>query len=286
MTNQSQEKSIFRRMMTIDHRIIYVILAVAIAFPLFNPVGFPVAREAPAAELYRVLTSFPAGTPVLFTADFSASGAVELRPMVEVLVEASLLAGHRIILMALWADGANLMWAYTDPIFQRHNSVYGVDWVDIGFVPQSAAFLDNARSDLRDAWNANRDRHRDSLDDFPLLDGIYTATDIHAVVSFGTGSPGWDNWVGQWRATGHVDYILAAQVAVNYPNALAAFNAGNIQGVAGGLGGAATLEMEHGIIGSAHGNSDAQSFGHAAIILFLILGNIGYFGAKKAGEVK
>jgi len=273
-------------MMTVDVRIIYIILGFMIAFPLFQPFGLPVAAERPAEVFYEKLASLPAGSPVIFSFDLSNSGKTELMPMVKVLVELSLQKHHKIILMGLWAEGANLGRTWADEILEKHNAIYGVDYIDWGYVPSYSAFMEAARIDLPAAVNGGVDLNRERLDTFPIMEGVKKASDIAAVCTFGTGDPGYTHWMQFWRATGEVNTILAGQVAVNTPPATAQFNAGNLDGLAGGLNGAATLELMHGIKGTAHGNSDAQSFGHLTIVIFLILGNIGYFGAKSAGEVK
>lgn len=278
--------SIFSRMMTIDRRIIYIILALAIVFPMFMPIGLPVASEAPAVAMYDYAAALPAGTPVLHSADFSASGLTELKPMVEVLIDLSLEKGHKLLLMSLWADGNNLMNKWVEPILAKHEAVYGEDYIDLGYIPSYAAFLDAARTDFKAACNGGVDKNRNSLDSYPIMEGISVSKDIKCVISYGTGDPGYTHWIQYWYAMGEVDAVMGGQVAVNYPNALNAYNAGNLKGVAGGLGGAATLEKCHNIVGPGHGASDSQSFGHLAIILFLILGNVGYFGARNAGEVK
>ncbi|HZW48693.1 MAG TPA: hypothetical protein VFF80_00950, partial [Bacillota bacterium] len=64
------------------------------------------------------------------------------------------------------------------------------------------------------------------------------------------------------------------------------FQAGLLKGNVGGLAGAAYIEKLSGQLGTATGGMDSQSMGHVIIILFLILGNIGYFAARKAGAVK
>lgn len=278
--------SIFSRMMSIDRRIIYIILAVAIAFPMFKPVGFPVASEAPAEALYDYINNLPDGSVILHSADYSASGITELKPMVEVLVDLTLQKGHKLIMMALWAEGNNLSYAWTSSIIEKHGAVYGVDYIFLGYIPSYQAFHDASRTDFKAACNGGVDRDRNRLDTFPIMANINKASDIDAVISYGTGDPGYQHWIQNWYATSDCKAILAGQVAVNYPNALNQYNAGNLKGVAGGLGGAATLEKKHGIVGAGHGASDSQSFGHLAIILFLILGNVGYFGARRAGEVK
>ena len=278
--------SFFSKMMSIDRRIIYIILAAAIIYPMYLPFGFKVAAEEPAEAMYDYLMALPAGSTVIFSGDLSSSGLTELKPMVEVLVSKSLEAKHKVLLMALWAEGNNLIDAWTQKIFADAGAVYGTDYIHLGYVPSYTAFLESSRTDLKNAFNGGVDKNRNKLDTYPIMDGINKASDIDMVISFGTGDPGYTHWIQQWGATGECKAIGGGQVAVNYPTALNQYNAGNMVGVAGGLSGAATLEMCAGIVGSAHGASDMQSFGHLAIVFFLIIGNVGYFGAKKAGEVK
>lgn len=56
---------------------------------------------------------------------------------------------------------------------------------------------------------------------------------------------------------------------------------GQLKGFLGGLRGAAEYELLVGAPGKGCAGMDAQSLGHVTIIVFLILGNIGYFAAKK-----
>ncbi|MCL2549310.1 MAG: hypothetical protein FWE76_09110 [Symbiobacteriaceae bacterium] len=276
---------LYQRMMSLDIRIIYLITTIAIMFPMFIPLGLPVAPDPPAVELYRVISELPAGTPIIYSFDLGASGTTELKPASIVMLDLSLEKKHRLILMGWSAEGPNLMNAWCGYLFDKHGAVYGEDYINIGFVASAYSWLELSRIDIRNSWN-NIDYLGKPLDQFPIMDGIYKASDITAVCSIGTGDPGYTHWMQQWYATGECDIILAAQPGVNVPIALTMYNSGLIKGLSGGLVGAATLELCHGVKGSAHGNSDAQSFGHLTIIVFLIIGNIGYLGAKRAGEVK
>lgn len=272
--------SIFHRMMTIDRRVIYLVLAVALIYPMFRPIGLPVASEAPAEEMYRQIAAMPEGTPILYSADLDADGIPELKPMIEVLIDLSLQRGHRIFLMSLWADGNNMISRWTEKLFESYGATYGKDYIHLGYIPSYQAFMDASRVDFIGACNGGIDRNRERLDQFPIMQGITRASDFAAVVSFGVGDPSYSAWMQYWYATGDIKAVYAGMVASSYPQALNAYNAGNLKGVAGGVAGAATLEKCHGIVGAGYGASDSQSFGHLAIIAFLILGNVGYFGAR------
>ena len=278
----------YRRMMQIDVRIIYIVLALTIMFPMLRPIGFPVPVDPTSEKLYNVIAELPPGTPIIYSFDTEPAGTTENKPAARVLIDLSLKKGHRVILMGLFTQGPDLGRMWCNDLFEANNAVYGVDYIDLGYIAAANSWYNLARTDIIDSWN-NRDYEGRTLTDFPIMEGISKASDITAVCTIGTGAPGYIEWTGQWYATGEVGIILAAVTGINTPGALAYYNLGLLRGLAGGLAGglanAATLEPCHDVTGSAHGNSDAQSFGHLAVIAFLILGNIGYFGAKRAGEV-
>lgn len=277
--------SIFAKMMAIDRRIIYLALAITVAFPLFKPIGFPIAPDEPAVAMYDYVANLPEGSVLLYSGDFAASGMTELKPMFEVMLDLALQKKHKILLMALWPEGDNIQNRWAEPILARYDVEYGKDYISIGYIPSYLAFLDAARIDFKQACNGGIDSNRDPLDSFEIMQGIDKASDIDVVVSFGAGDPGFKHWVQYWFATSEVDSILTGIVAVSYPDALNAYSAGNLKGTAGGINGAATLEICHNTVGDGIKASDSQSFGHLAIIFFIIMGNVGYFGAKKNGEV-
>jgi len=274
----------WKKILRMDERIIYIVATFAVVLPMFFPVGFPVARDPSAVTLYNYVSDLPAGSPIIYSFDLEASGTTELKPATLVLIDLSLQRGHRIFLMALQAQGPGLARVWTDPIFARHNAEYGVDWLDIGYISASASFMELSRTDLLNAWN-NRDYTGQRLDTFPIMEGLVTGNDIAALCSITTGSPGILEWVGGMGAIGVIEDILGVGTAVLAPGNISLYTAGLMKGLANGLNGAATLEACHGAPGSAHGNSDAQSFAHLAIIAFVILGNIAYFSARRAGDI-
>ena len=272
--------SVFRRLTRIDVRLIYLVLAVSILLPMFFPVGIPVAKSVHAIRLYDEFRSLPEGSAVIFSADFPLAAKVDLKPMIEVMVDLALQKGYRLIVMGLWEEGAGLIAEWTQPIFARHEAVYGVDYIIIGYVPQPYDWLEKSRKDIREAWH-QVDAYGKPLAGFSVLEGIDSAQDITAVLSFSYGDPGYVHWMQYWRATGVCDCVYALSSEVNMVVTWlqqALYSASSIQGIVRGLGGAATLEAMHGVVGGAHAEFDMQSFAHLTILFFVILGNIGYLG--------
>jgi hypothetical protein len=71
--------------------------------------------------------------------------------------------------------------------------------------------------------------------------------------------------------------LLAGVVNVSVPEVMPFYTSGQIDGLTQGLRGAAEYELLVNKPGSAVAKMDAQSLGHLAIILFVIIGNIAYF---------
>jgi len=275
----------YKRLMGIDRRILYIIMAVAITFPMFAPIGLPVPEDVVAKAAYDYIANLPAGSNVLYAYDLSASGLTECKPASDVFIDLSFSKGHNVFLMALWAEGNNFSSLWADPIAKKHNAEYGKNYINLGYVPAYASFLEQSRTDLSAALNGGIDKFGAKLSTFPIMKNVTKAKDFDAVFSFNTGDPGPTAWIQQWNATEGVA-ILSSCTSVSTPTMVNYYQSGLLKGNVGGLAGAAYAEVLHGVKGSATGGMDSQSLGHVIIILFLILGNIGYFAAKSAGDVK
>ena len=74
--------------------------------------------------------------------------------------------------------------------------------------------------------------------------------------------------------------LVEAAISVSIPECMPLVQAGQISGLLAGMKGAAEYEVLVEKPGSATAGMDAQSFSHALIIIFMILGNIGYIVTK------
>lgn len=274
----------YKRLMGIDRRILYIVLAIGISFPMFSPIGLPIPPDASTKAAWDFISSLPAGSNVLYTFDLSASGLTELKPTSVVLARRSFELGHNVFIMALWAEGNNLGNLWMDPIAEESKAVYGVNYIKLGYQVGYTAWLEQSRTDFQGACKGI-DAYGAKLSTFPMMKNVTKAKDFDAVMSYNTGDPGPTAWIQQWNATESVP-ILSACTAVSTPGMENYFQAGLLKGNVGGLAGAAYIEKLSGKLGTATGGMDSQSTGHVIIILFLILGNIGYFAARKAGAVK
>jgi hypothetical protein len=109
---------------------------------------------------------------------------------------------------------------------------------------------------------------------------------ISLVVTFSTGDPGWRFWLLYAQARYGVRLgvgVTAVSAADVYPYV----ETGQVIGLLSGMKGASEYETlvqkkgySQGLLRASQG-MDAQSLGHLFIMIFIIIGNIGYFAMRR-----
>jgi hypothetical protein len=120
------------------------------------------------------------------------------------------------------------------------------------------------------------------LDSLPMMAKIQNYDDVKAVLNVsGTSATDW------WIAYGNGRYKVPLAIGVTgvmatdyYPY----LQTGQIFGILGGLKGAAEYETLVGTPGKAVQGMKVQMVAHLIIIVFIIIGNIGYFAQRKKKE--
>ncbi len=275
----------YNKIQNVDRRIIYILMFLAIAIPLINPIGMPITVSEPTKAAYDALVNLPEGSKILFSVDTSSSSQAEAKPAMIAFLRLCAQKKHKVYIFGTWADGPTLASQWLNPVAAELGYKYGEDYINFGYRPSISAVLESARTDLLKAIGGV-DILKKPLGDYPIMKGVTKASNFDAVLSFNSGDPGVSDYISQWYATGEVKIILTSCTAVEIPTRTNQFRAGLLKGMVGGLGGGAELEKLVGKPGDATIGMDAQSLGHLVVILFLVVGNIGYLAAKKAGAAK
>lgn len=267
--------NIFDRLQSIDKRILYVLLFFAIAFPLVNPVPLPMAIAPPTRAAYEWMKSLPDGGVLWVGGDYSASSIPELTPAGKAFVRMAFEKNMRVIHFTMWNTGANIMNAWLTDVAAEYNKQYGVDWVDIGYKPNATAILRHMTSNIIEA--AGTDFYGTPLADLPLMQEVLALSPeyVDGIVELSTGSPGSATYLTYVVEQKGIEMVVAC-TAVSAAGDMPYFLSGQFKGLLNGMAGAAELEKLSGHPDKASASLGAQSFAHALIILFIILGNIGY----------
>jgi hypothetical protein len=264
----------FDKLQNLDRRIIYVIVLLAIAIPLINPIGVPLSISALTQSVYDMADNLQPGDKVLFSLDYSPGGSPDVHPQAIAMMNHLMSKGVQVVMVSFWDAGPmygeQLIAAYPD-------KVYGTDYINLGYIPggENAIRLFGA-----DVNTQKKDFRGNDPKSFPIMQGIVDCRDFALVVDFVSGNPGIQEWVRQVQ--GPLDIKIAAgAVTVNVPTTMPFVQSGQVIGLLQGLRGAAEYELLMGQPGDAVAMMDGQSLGHVAIIAFILIGNIAFFAAGR-----
>ena len=179
----------------------------------------------------------------------------------------------RVIGMTLIVTGTGLAEQVFDQIAEEKGTVRGVDYVFLGYTPGATAVILNMGQDIYSAFPT--DHYGNRTDELPLMRDVRTLRDVHYAVSLAAGDPG----IEAWYVYGKEKYgfeLGAGCTAVMAPGLYPFLNTGQINGLIGGLRGAAEYESLLDRTGKATAGMDAQSATHFMIILLIVLCNLFY----------
>jgi len=263
----------------IDRRIIYVILLLALGFPLVNPIGMPFNISENTQQFYDMIDALEPGDVVVLSFDYSPSGKDELNPaalaVMRHLFEQK--KGVKVIMLGFWVSGPMFVDINMETLAEQGigtDWVYGEDYASLGYIAGAENAMSSFANDIKDA--IRRDRRGNNTSELPVLDGVDTAEDIDLLVSFGSGTPGTPEFVRQVVEPYGTPYVTA-MVSVSVAGAMPYYNSGQMKAYLNGPRGAGEYEALYGVPGAGTAAMDSYSFGHLAIIFFVLVGNIAYY---------
>ncbi len=274
------EKSIWQRIGTIDYRLIYLIVALLTAIPLWSPIGTPVTVGPNVKSYADQISDFESGTVILC----SFSGYMTMLPDVEPIYLATwkLLFERdcKIMVLNSHVDSPAVIKEEFEKIkpLENYGKEYGVDYMIFPYQPlptaTEIAFTENIRSVFE------QDFYGTPLDDLPMMATIQSANDIdwyfssdaswgnqRYTIPFGVKQLCWGTGTG-----------LLPFVPPYYDPVI-----GPCYGYVGGASQGGELEKYTGLLGEGAKINDAKNLGLVGLFLFVIFGNIAYFGEKYAG---
>jgi hypothetical protein len=273
------------RIAKIPRQIIYTIIALAIIIPLIIPIGMPINVMPQTQKLFNAIESLPPdGKPILISCDFDPQSMPELYPMLEALLNHCFNRNLRVLILALWPQGAGMAEMALKKVPVVYNKNYGEDYVFLGYKAGAAAVVLGMGDNFKNVFPA--DYYNNPLDALPLTAQIKNYNDISLVISLSAGDPGYRTWLlyGQSKFGFKLGAgVTAVSAADTYPY----LNSGQLTGVFAGMKGAAEYETALYKKGykltsrTATKAMDAQSLGHFFIMLFIIIGNVGYFFMRR-----
>lgn len=270
--------SFSERMLKIDRRIIFLVIGLCTLLPLLYPVGLPIRISSEVHGVYDHIESLPERSVFLLSLDFDPASKPELHPQAIALLRHAFRKNLRVVAMTLWVSGTGMADQLVTQVAKEMGKENGKDYVFLGWSPGNTAVIINMGQNLYNTFPS--DYSGKPTKGLPVLEDVQSLKDVSYMVSLGAGNPG----VEAWYVFGKDKYKFemgGGCTGVMAPGLYPLLRSGQINGLIGGLRGAAEYESLIGQKGKAVAGMDAQSATHLAIIVLVIMCNLFYFSLRQ-----
>jgi len=279
----------FDRLLAIDRRIIFLLVAIAVTLPLFSKAILHIEVSPTVKAVYDAVESLPPGSKVLASFDYDPASAPELQPMALSFFRHCFSKDLKVIIIGLWPQGpvqANIALEdiFRDPEIKAKNLKYGEDYVNLGYMAGNEIVIQSMGSDIHTTFPVDYSGNRTS--ELPLMKGIKNFDNIDFVYNLSAGYPGTMEWV-QFAVDRFHAILGAGNTAVQAPGMYPYVQTGQLLGVLGGMKGGAEYEIIAKRPARAVSYMFSQGVSHAVVVFFVIIGNLAFFatrGKKKESQ--
>jgi hypothetical protein len=263
--------------------LLWALYILFMAWPAISPLGlpFPIGEEARTA--YQIIEDLPSGSVVLYSEGGSIGGWSEIGPGAEAIFQHIMEKDLKIIFLALGTqDGPiqvqYMLNKYSDLVTSKE---YGVDYVELGYLPGGVAAAAAIAEDFREALN--KDYHGNQIDDLPLMEEVFGAEDVDLIITMDNTAET-EYYVTQWWAKYNSKIIVQTMVMM-YSWLRPYRDAGQVVALLSGMRGGAEYELLIDNPGEGVASTDMVSLTHVAMIILIILSNIQYIMQKRGEEL-
>ena len=259
----------------VDRRWIFVVIGLAVLLPLFFPLGLPIRATNATQLVYDAVDDLEPNSKVLVSFEYGPSTKPEIHPMAIGILRHLFTNNQKVYVTCLWPDGQFMAEdALTEIAEQEFGLTYGEDYVLLGFRPGNEAVVKGIVSNLRKLYTT--DARGTLVDQIPMMANVNKVKDFDFIFSASAGYPGTIEWV-QYAADPTGVPMSTGTTSIQVNDVMPYVQSGQVKGILAGMPGAAEYEALIGSPGIGTSGMDAQSVAHLVIVLFIVLGNIGYF---------
>lgn len=281
---------IFTRLLNIDRRILYLLVAAVVAIPLLaRPRTHPSVVFREVKDAYGVINSVPDDKIVLVSIFYGAGTLAENGPQTEALMRHMFKKHVRFAVLSWDLVGTNLSYDIAVKLEKEYGAKYGRDWVHLGYRPGPLfAVISGMAEDFPQVIGS--DKFGTKVTKIEALRNVKNHKQVGAVIEITpSGTVGY--WIAFFTCPHRVPLVYAP-TAVMVADAYPYLDSKQINGMLNGVIGAAQYETLLGL-------EDEPTFAAAAawalsaalvfIILLIVIGNVSYIMARRAaarGELR
>src|SRR6267143_83785 len=269
-----------RKLLGIDRRIIFLLVAAGVVLPLLHPLNLPVTVTPRVKAAFAAIVALPPGSKVLISMDYEPDIMAELMPMSIAVMRHCFRKHLQVIAMTLYSAGTGLGERAITLAAKEEGAVKNKDYAWLGYKSGFQVVMIGIGENLRGMYPV--DFYGTPLDSIPILRGVNSYRQMAMVVNL-SGSSATDYWIQFAQGRFHAPLVVGctAVMATDYYPYL---SSRQILGLIGGMKGAAEYERMIDTVGDARRGMDAQSLVHLIIVMLVIVGNGALFLSRRAGD--
>lgn len=267
----------WERLIGIDRRWLFVLIGAAVLTPMVLQLPMPAGRINERTQaVHDYINKAQPGDVIVLAVDYGPASMPEVHPMAVAVTRHALQRDLRVVAMTLNVQGsllADMALQEAVEVDELRDKEDGVDYVNLGFKPGGSLVVLGMGDSIPRTFV--RDARGRPMSELPIMRDVESFDDVHLVMAIESTTAA-DIWI--LFARERFDQAVAMGVtAVMATDFYPYLSTGQLVGMINGLKGAAEYEtlIEHPDIALL--GMTAQSVAHMVIIIFVIMGNIGYF---------
>jgi hypothetical protein len=292
---------ILEKLLTLDRRVIFLVVFLALSIPIFLQLKINIQVTSEVQILYDALSNLSRGSRILVSCDYDPGSEPELQPMAEAGFRYFIENDLKFIIIGLWPQGSlqankaleSINEAEDEFIVENGDTLYfggdlivvgsdtaryGVDFINLGYQVGQELVIQRMGSSFGAAF-PNDTRFGRPISEYPIMNGINRLADFDFIYNLSAGYPGTYEWVQFAVDRFHVA-VGAGNTAVQAPLVYPYLDTGQLSGLLGGMKGGAEFEKLVGHRDRATMSMVSQTAAHIFVILFVVIGNVAYFGTE------
>ena len=261
------------KLMSIDRRIVFILVAIAVIIPTLLKVSFPITVSQPTRSVYDFIDELPRGSTILMAFDYGPSSLAELEPMAAAVLRHCFRKNVRVIGMTLIVEGATLGNNIMSKTAKETGGVDGEDYVFLGFRPGVTQVLLGMGTAIESVFRT--DYGKKPLSEIPMMQDVKNYEHIALVLDLAaSGTP--EAWI-TYTNTRYKQQVAAGVTGVMVSELYPYIQTGQLVGLMPGLLGAAEYETLIDMPEKATAGMSVQSFVHLLVVVLVVMGNVAFF---------
>jgi hypothetical protein len=283
---RAEERRWYDRLLVVDRRWIYLILALAVILPAIVPFDVSTGISTEVRRVYGFVDDLKPGEVVHIAIDYDPSTLAELHPMTEAILRQAFNRGARLIFTTLSQFGPAMAEEMITRVAAETGKKRGVDYTFLGYKPYPGITILAMGSNYRVPFPT--DYYGTPVDSIPMMRDIHNFRNVKGVIALAGGNVA-DFWIQYGNAKYGVPLglgVTGVMASDYYPY----LQSGQIFGLIPGMKGAAEYELLAKRQGQGSRGMPYQMTTHLVILVFMVITNIAYLAQraarKRAGEVR